>query len=153
MEINTRIFGKINISDDKLIHFPNGIIGFADLKDFALIHDEEKGDNGGIRWLQSVQEPAFAMPVVNPLSVCTDYNPEVEDELLKPLGNMGADDMLVIVTITVPSDLTKMTVNLKAPFVINANNRNAAQIIVEGEQYQVKFPVYEILQKTQKAGE
>ncbi|MBQ8591896.1 MAG: flagellar assembly protein FliW [Lachnospiraceae bacterium] len=153
MEINTRIFGKINISDDKLIHFPNGIIGFADLKDFALIHDEEKGDNGGIRWLQSVQEPAFAMPVVNPLSVCTDYNPEVEDELLKPLGNMGADDMLVLVTITVPSDLTKMTVNLKAPFVINANNRNAAQIIVEGEQYQVKFPVYEILQKTQKAGE
>ena len=153
MEINTRIFGQVNIDDNKLIHFPNGIVGFAELKDFALIHDEEKGDNGGIRWLQSVQEPAFAMPVINPLAVCAVYNPQVEDELLKPLGNMDMDDMLVLVTITVPSDLTKMTVNLKAPFIINAETRMAAQIIVEGEQYDVKFPVYDILQNTKEAGE
>lgn len=153
MEINTRLFGHINIDDNKLIHFPSGIIGFADLKDFALIHDEEKGDNGGIRWLQSMQEPAFAMPVVSPLAVCADYNPEIEDELLKPLGEVDADNMLVLVTITVPSDLTQMSVNLKAPFIISTDSRAAAQIIVEGEQYQVKFPVYDILQQGQKAGE
>lgn len=153
MEINTRLFGHIKIDDNKLIHFSSGIIGFSDLKDFALIHDEEKGDNGGIRWLQSMQEPTFAMPVISPLAVCEDYNPEIEDELLKPLGNVDADNMLVLATITVPSDLTQMTVNLKAPFIINTDNRAAAQIIVEGEQYQVKFPVYDILQKAKKAGE
>ncbi len=153
MEINTRLFGHVVIDDEKLIHFPGGIIGFADLTEFALMHDEERGENGGIHWLQSVQEPTFAMPVISPLIVCADYNPQIEDDLLKPLGNIEAENMLVLVTITVPSDLTKMSVNLKAPFIINVDNRIAAQIMADGEQYPVKFPVYEILQKAKKAGE
>lgn len=151
MVINTRVFGEITIEDNKLIHFPGGIVGFPQLQDFALIHDEEKGDNGGIRWMQSVQEPQFAMPVINPLCVKEDYNPLVEDDLLAPLGNIEPEELLVLTTITVPSDLTKMTVNLKAPFIINAANRIAAQVIVE--DYEVKFPVYDILQKMKKEGE
>ncbi|MCI8896321.1 MAG: flagellar assembly protein FliW, partial [Lachnospiraceae bacterium] len=62
MQITTKVFGEITVDDDKLIYFPKGIIGFPDLKDFALIHDEEKGSDS-IHWLQSIQEPAFAMPV------------------------------------------------------------------------------------------
>lgn len=151
MVINTRVFGEITIEDNKLIHFPGGIVGFPELQDFALIHDEEKGDNGGIRWMQSVQEPQFAMPVIDPLCVKEDYNPLVEDDLLVPLGNIEPEELLVLTTITVPSDLTKMTVNLKAPFIINAANRIAAQVIVE--DYEVKFPVYDILQKMKKEGE
>lgn len=151
MVINTRVFGEITIEDNKLIHFPGGIVGFPQLQDFALIHDEEKGDNGGIRWMQSVQEPQFAMPVIDPLCVKEDYNPLVEDDLLAPLGNIEPEELLVLTTITVPSDLTKMTVNLKAPFIINAANRIAAQVIVE--DYEVKFPVYDILQKMKKEGE
>lgn len=151
MVINTRVFGEITIEDNKLIHFPGGIVGFPELQDFALIHDEEKGDNGGIRWMQSVQEPQFAMPVIDPLCVKEDYNPLVEDDLLAPLGNIEPEELLVLTTITVPSDLTKMTVNLKAPFIINAANRIAAQVIVE--DYEVKFPVYDILQKMKKEGE
>lgn len=151
MVINTRVFGEITIEDNKLIHFPGGIVGFPDLQDFALIHDPEQGENGGIRWMQSVQEPQFAMPVIDPLRVMAAYNPIVEDDLLAPLGEISPDELLVLVTITVPSDLTKMTVNLKAPFIINAANRKAAQMIVEG--YEVKFPVYEILQNAKKEGE
>ena len=39
MRINTKIFGEVDIADEKIIHFPAGIIGFPDLTDFALIHD------------------------------------------------------------------------------------------------------------------
>ena len=45
MEIKTKIFGDVNIDDDKIIFFPNGIIGFPDLQHFTLIHDEEKEGN------------------------------------------------------------------------------------------------------------
>jgi len=150
MEVNTRIFGTIDIGDDKLIQFVNGIVGFPELTTFALIHDNEK--EGGIQWLQSMQEPQFAIPVMNPLDILEDYNPQVEDELLKPIGGLDPENMLVLVTVTVPSDLTKMTVNLRGPIVINAENRKAAQVITEGEEYQVKFPIYDIL-KSRKAGE
>ncbi len=151
MRINTKVFGEIEIADEKIIHFPSGIIGFPELTDFALVHDEEKG-SGSIHWMQSIQEPAFAMPVMDPLLVQPDYNPEVDDELLKPIGDLNPDETLVMVTVTVPGDLTRMSVNLKGPIIINAAEKKACQVIVEGENYAVKFPIYDIL-NAKKAGE
>ena len=151
MQITTRVFGEITIDDEKIIHFPGGIIGFPDLQDFALIHDEEKGTET-IHWMQSLQEPAFAMPVMDPLIVRSDYNPEVDDELLKPIGELQPEEVLVMVTVTVPSDLTKMSVNLKGPIIINVVEKKACQIIIDGEGYAVKFPIYDIL-NAKKAGE
>lgn len=152
MKIVTKIFGEIEIADEKIITFENGIIGFPDLKRFALLHDEEKGTGAGIRFLQSLDEPGFAMPVMDPLIVRPDYDPEVDDELLASAGKITADNILVLVTVTVPSDLTKMSVNLQGPFVINVEERKACQVIVERGDYPVKYPVYDILQ-TRKAGE
>lgn len=153
MQITTRVFGEITIDDEKIIHFPGGIIGFPDLQDFALIHDEEKGTDT-IHWMQSLQEPAFAMPVMDPLIVRPDYNPEVDDELLKNIGDLQPEELLVMVTVTVPKDIKKMTVNLKGPIVINAAQRLATQVILEGDEYQVKFPIYDILNANKKkAGE
>ena len=152
MIVNTKIFGEVDIEDNKIIEFNGGIIGFPQLTKFALIYDEEKGVGAGIRWLQSMQDENFAMPVMDPLVVQKDYNPEIEDELLKEMGDLKEDNLLVLVTVTVPSDLTKMSVNLRGPIIINSDNRKACQVIVEGESYQVKFPVYEIL-KSGKVGE
>lgn len=152
MKINTRIFGEIEVADEKLITFENGIIGFPDLKHFTLLHDSEKGTDAGIRFLQSVEEPQFAMPVMDPLAVKPDYDPKVNDELLAGLGNLTPDNILVLVTVTIPSDLAKMSVNLQGPIVINVEEHKACQIIVEGNAYPVKFPIYDILQSG-KAGE
>lgn len=151
MTITTKVFGEVTIDEERIINFPGGIIGFPDLTQFAMLHDEEDGV-ASIHWLQSIQEPGFAMPVMDPLLVKEDYNPEVDDELLKPLGEINPDELLVLVTVSVPQDLTKMTVNLKGPIIINAGNRTACQAIVEGDEYKVKFPIYDILQ-ARKAGE
>lgn len=152
MNITTKVFGEITIEDEKIIHFPSGIIGFPELTDFALLHDEEKGP-GAIHWLQSLQEPAFAMPVMDPLIVKPDYNPEVDDEVLKPIGELIPEEILVMVTVTIPKDLTRMTVNLRGPVIINAAEKKACQVIVEGDTYEVKYPVYDILNSKKKAGE
>lgn len=150
----TKVFGEIEIDDAKIITFDGGIIGFPDLKKFTLLYDSEK--SGGIKWLQSLDEPAFAMPVMDPLAVKETYNPVVEDELLKPLGKLDPEEILVLVTVTVPKDLTKMSVNLQAPIVLNAENKKGCQIIVdnEGGEFPVKFMIYDILQKKkERAGE
>ena len=153
MIINTKVFGEITIDDEKIIHFPSGIIGFPQLEDFALVHDEEKGTNS-IHWLQSVQEPGFAMPVMDPLLVCAEYNPDVDDEILKPIGNLIPEETLVLVTVTVPGDIKNMSVNLRGPIVINALEKKACQVIIDGEQYPVKYPIYSILEENKrKAGD
>ena len=153
MNVMTKVFGEITIDDDRIITFPKGIIGFPDLTEFALLHDSEKGSDA-IHWLQSLQEPGFAMPVMDPLIVLPDYNPEVDDELLKHLGELNPEELLVLVTVTVPKDLAQMSVNLRGPIIINAADRKATQVIVEGDEYQVKFPIYDILNENKKkAGE
>ncbi len=152
MKIDTRIFGEVDIADEKIVTFPQGIIGFPDLNRFTLIFDEEKGVNAGIRWLQSIDEPNFAMPVMDPLFVKTDYNPQVEDAIFDTIGGIDNDEVLVLVTVTVPKEIKNMTVNLKGPIIINAVTRKAIQVIVEGDENEVKFPVYDIL-KARKDGE
>lgn len=145
MQITTKVFGEIVVDDDKMIHFPKGIIGFPDLKDFALIHDEEKGSDS-IHWLQSIQEPAFAMPVMNPDLVVAEYSPNFAADLLKPLGdNLDSENILMFVTVTVPKDITKTTVNLKAPIIVSVENRKAVQLISDDDAYSVKHAIYEQL--------
>lgn len=152
MKANTRFFGEIDIEEDKLIHFENGIIGFPELKTFTLIYDEEKKGKTSISWLQSMEEPELALPVMNPLDVEADYNPTVEDEFIKPLGEFTQDDLFVLVTVTVPKDIKKIAVNLKAPIIINTKTRNAGQLIVEND-YPVKYQIYDLIKKEEKAGE
>ena len=151
MVVETRVFGTVEINDEKSITFPGGIIGFPDLKQFTLLYDETK-PQAAIKWLQSLDEPVFAMPVMDPLVVKADYDPMVEDELLKPLGELNPEEILVLVTVSVPSDLTQMTVNLQAPIIVNAENRKAGQLIVDnnGGEYPVKFPIYDIIQKNKE---
>ena len=152
MKVNTKVFGEVDIEESKILHFPHGIIGFPELTEFALIHDSEKEGVCAVRWLQSMQEPAFAMPVMDPLAVKPDYNPEVEDELLKPLGVLNPEEILVLVTLSVPKEVTKMTVNLQAPIIVNAEEKKACQIIVDTERYPVRFPIYDIINELKKEG-
>lgn len=145
MTIETRLFGTVTIEDEKLIVFPDGIIGFPYMKKFALIRDEEN-EEAAIMWLQSMEEPQFAMPVVEPHLVVKGYNPVVDDEHLLPVGDLKEENTYSLVTITVPAKIEKMTANLKAPIVINMENNRAVQLIVEDE-YEVKHPIYETLRK------
>ena len=150
MKITTRIFGEVEIDDARIITFPKGIIGFPDMQKFAMMYDQEQG-LGAIHWLQSIDEPAFAMPVMDPLYVKEDYNPQVDDDVLEDIKPINPETTLVLVTVTVPHELEKMTVNLKGPVVINTETRKAAQIILDEDDYPVKFPIYDILKKQKDA--
>lgn len=148
MKANTRFFGEIEIEDDKIITIEKGMIGFPELKKFALIFNEEKGKEAKIMWLQSMEEEALAFPVMRPELVKEDYNPTVNDELFQTLGEMTPEDTYVLVTVTVPKDAKDASVNLKAPIVINTATMKGCQIIVE-DDYPVKYK----LNQNKKAGE
>lgn len=153
MKANTKYFGMVDIDDDKVITFDDGLIGLEEYKKFAIINDVEE-EKSVISWLQSLEEPNFVLPIIDPLLVKKDYDPVVEDEWLESLGEMKSEDYAVLVTLTVPENVEKMTTNLKAPIVINMNTKKGAQIIVENQEYIVRYPVYEALKSMkEKAGE
>ena len=146
MKIDTKYFGEIEIDNDKIIHFENGIMGFEEYVHYTLIFNAEK--KGNIMWLQSLDEPELAFTVMDPMKIVPEYNPVVEDEWLAPLGEVETeDDYFLLSVVTVPSDLTKMTANLKAPIVINMKTMKACQIIVNNDDYQVRYNVYDCVKK------
>ena len=153
MKAKTRLFGEIEIDESKIITFINGMVGFPDMKKFTILYDNEKEGKGNIMWFQSLDEPSFAMPVMQPNVIMPDYNPIVNDELISPLGEFTEDNLYVLVTVTVPSDITKMTANMKGPIIINTDTLLASQIVVENDM-QVRFPIYELCKarKEKKAG-
>jgi flagellar assembly factor FliW len=153
MLVKTRHFGEIDLDEDKIICFKNGIFGFEEYKEFTLLYDDEGGERQDVSWLQSLNEPALAIPVVNPFVVKLDYNPEVDDELLKPLGSLTEENIVVLISITVPEQVERISANLKAPFIINSDERKGAQVVVENTDYEVKYYFYEQLKAYKAAKE
>lgn len=154
MLAKTKFFGEVELADEKVLDFPNGLIGFEDYKKFAIMYDEESKGTTRISWLQSLDEPLLALPVIDPLAIIEEYVPVIEDELLETLGSPADEDLLFLLAMTVPSDMTKVTANMKAPIIINAATKKGVQLIVENEDYPVKYNVYESVQRMkEKAGE
>lgn len=151
MLIKTRCFGEINLDENKIITFESGLMGFEQYKRFTILYNIED-EKSKISWLQSVDEPSLALPIVTPSVVKEDYNPTVEDEVLKPLGELTEENLVVFLVLTVPGDIKKTTANLKAPIIINADTRKGCQIIVENSDYVVKYNVYENMKERKNKG-
>lgn len=151
MLVKTRHFGEVDIHEEKIIEFEGGIFGFEDCKLYTLLFDNEKGDRADVYWLQSLDEPTLAIPVMSPFLLKPDYSPQVEDELLIPLGELTEENIVILVSLTVTSDITNMSMNLKAPFIINSDTRKGSQVVVENPDYEVKYYCYDKLQEYKAA--
>lgn len=151
MLVNTRHFGEVDLDENKVLTFEDGLIGFEDCKKFTILYNNEDGGNHSISWLQSLDMPELALPVVSPLSVMANYNPIVEDEVLTPLGNLTEENVIILLTLSVPADITKMSANLKAPLIINAETKKGCQIIAENPDYVIKYNIYDQVKKSKEA--
>lgn len=153
MKADTRLFGTIDIEDEKIITLEGGMIGFPFLQKFTLIFDEEnEKKTASIMWLQSLDEGEVAFPVIQPNEISPDYNPTVSDEMLAPLGELKEENIYVLVTVTAAAEVKDTTINLKAPIVINTDTRKGCQIIVE-DDYPVKYNLYEAVQERKRKAE
>ena len=134
--MTTRHFGEIEIREEQIILFEEGIPGFEELRKFALISSDQP--DSPFKWIQSMEKLELAFAIVNPFLVKRDYDFELEDEFVKKLDVLNASDVEVYSIVVVPEDTSKISMNLKAPIVINSRNRKAAQVILASDKYKVR---------------
>lgn len=136
---NSTRFGELSISEEKIINFPNGILGFPDYRRFTILDYE--GDVP-FKWLQSIDDPALAFLVVSPDLIKPDYALTMKGSDIADLGEYEDEDIAVFVILTIPDvDPTGMTANLRGPIVINSATMKGKQIILQDDRYAVKHPV------------
>ena len=150
MKVKTKFFGEVDLPEEKILTLDRGLIGLEEYTKYTILYDCEKEETN-ISWFQSIEEPTLALPVIKPWLVKEDYNPVVEDELLTGLGELTEENLVILLTMTVPENIEEMSVNLKAPIIVNADTRKGIQIAVENRDYEVKYKIYDILQAKKEA--
>lgn len=141
MQIETSRFGPITYSPQELIHFPAGLLGFEELKNYLLIPLEA---NPAFYWLQSVQDGQIAFLITDPFLFFTDYEVELSPSFKQELAITRREQVALYTIVTIPSTGVKgMTTNLVGPLVINLENRQGAQYVLGGVQYHTKHPLFQ----------
>lgn len=140
MRISTSRFGEIDVADEKIIEFRQGLPGFENCKHFALISSE---DTEPFHWLQAVEEPDIALAVINPFSLFPEYSPRVPEAALADIGSPPDEDILLLTVAVIPREPVRMTTNLVSPILINAKSNAGCQVILEGSEYQIRQPIFE----------
>jgi flagellar assembly factor FliW len=150
MILETKHFGEIELDEKSILKFDSGLPGFENVREYILIDSPD--EQSIFKWLQSVDEPALAFAIVNPFLVKTDYDFEIGDEDARMLEIDNAEDVVVYSILVVPEDLTKVSMNLKAPLIINARNKKGAQIVLDTDKYTVRHYVLDELHRQEVAG-
>ncbi len=147
MVIETENFGNIDIDENKIYTFDNGLPGFEKLKKFVIVEKDASDSNSVFRWLQSTEDPKTAFIMMDVYKIIPDYNPLVYDDDLNSLGEISDDSLLIYNIVVIPKIVSKMSVNLKAPVVINLLTNKGMQMITKNEDYPIKYYFYEELKK------
>lgn len=138
MRIETSRFGVIEIAEDRILEFSEGLVGFPALKRFLVIDDE---NSAPFRWLQSLDEADLAYVAVEPKWVMPSYQLDLPPSVAAGLGIGQPDDMSVLVIVTIPEDPREMTANLRGPLVFNATSRKAAQLVLDDDNLPHQFRI------------
>ena len=145
MIIETKNFGEITIDEDSIITFEKGIPGFEQRTKFILIVEQDCP----CCWMQSIEEPNLAFFLIDPLSFCPEYGPDVDDKYIEMLGEPVIDDLVLYAIVVIPDDIKNMTANLKAPVIINTKTRKGMQVYLEKSNYLMKYNIYDKLNAQQ----
>lgn len=137
MEILSPVHGKITYDEDEIINFEKSIPGFNDVKRFIL----KEIEGSSFKLLQSIDDVTVGFVVISPFQVEEDYEINLSEEVIKTLEIKEATDVLLYSLVTLNSKVEKITVNLKAPVVINVNNKKAEQFIIDKAKYKIKHPL------------
>ncbi|MCS6949721.1 MAG: flagellar assembly protein FliW [Armatimonadota bacterium] len=145
--IESTRFGRIEVDEEAVITFSQGLFGFEEYRRFVVLCLDEKSP---FRWLQSLEEPGLAFVVIEPRHFMPDYAPTISDADVEALQLREDTPYLTFVIVTIPPGKPEqMTANLMGPIIINAATRMARQVIVEDECYSTKHSILQELMKAQ----
>ena len=141
MLLQTKYFGHLDCPAEQALHFPKGLFGFEEEKEFYLLPFE--GSGGSLLCFQSAATPQLAFVAMNPFHLKPDYTPVLAGDELHMLGVERSEDLCFYTLCVVRNPVADSTVNLRCPVAVNDHTHQALQVILETEEYQMHHPLSE----------
>lgn len=134
MRIITPRFGELDIPEDTVVVFPEGLPGFKSRRWIVFVRQETPM----IEWLQSIDEPDIALMTMDPIrDLLLDYKPEPKMGELSPIGVENYDETTLRVIIRNADTRGRLSVNLFAPVFYNVSKRLGMQLPLVGSKFKV----------------
>ena len=131
-------------ADDAMgvLHFPDGLPGFENLRDFVLLRDDELLP---IVFLTSLGEPRVCFPVLPMHRIERDYRLRLSDDDRRALELCGEPvvgaNVLCLAILNLGDGAQPVSANLLAPIVINRENWIGRQVIQVDSPYSAAVEV------------
>jgi flagellar assembly factor FliW len=129
-------FGDVELSDDAVVEFPNGLIGLSGNRYGLIPH----GADGTFVWLHSMDDPDLALPLTRPWSFFPTYEVELSDSEAERIGVTDPAQAEVFVTVRAAEEAQNFSANLRAPIIIS--NGRGFQVINEADDAPVRAPLF-----------
>ena len=140
MKLDTIRFGEIEIDENRIFNFVLPIIGFDFLKKFVIL---EPNKDTLFKWLQSVEDPALAFPIISVSALNLDYTIDLADNVVEALKIEHVESLLIMNITSIPQDDPKgTTINLLAPLIFNLETLMAGQVVLSGSGYDISYPMF-----------
>jgi flagellar assembly factor FliW len=146
MLIHTVNFGSLEIPEDKILTFKEGLPGFPQIHRFAILELEELKP---FQYLQALDDPPISLFVINPFIVDPSYEFRLTDADMEDVNSTNSKELAVYAVATIPEDPSEATLNLMAPIVINDRDRCGKQVILHESKYSVKHPLLDSANQNQ----
>lgn len=143
-KVKTKHFGELEIAEERVIVFRDGLFGFENRTRFFLMEAE---NNESFNWLQSLDEPDLCFLVIEPVSFMFEYSLALADDVVDDLDIKVPEDVVIFALVTVPPDPAKISANLCGPLVINWKNKQARQIVSVDSAHKLKHFIIEEMKK------
>lgn len=144
MTVQTSRFGQVEIQEADVLFFPEGLLGFNELRHFVLLEDPQ---DEIFVWLQSTETPHIAFPVLEPEFFVPNYKLTLAKNDLEAMGLKNQEKVRSFSIITIPEDAKLMTANLKAPIVIHISSRVSRQCVLQDNNLAIREPIFSSLQQ------
>ncbi len=139
MKIRTRFLGEVEIKEEEIINFPEGIPGFEESRRYVLLDIPE---NEVFRVLQDVEDEFVSFVVTDPWSFFEGYDFDIPDEELLKINISKEEQLSVMNIVTLSDEFENSTVNLLAPVVVNKDDRAGKQYVLNSGKYTTKHPLF-----------
>ena len=132
MKFDTTRFGQLDVESEDIVIFPDGPLGFPDCTRFTIVDEDQSYP---FRMMQSLDNPALAFVIVDPLVARLDYHFNVTLEDLKNVKADATDGLQVFVIVTMSTNIKDVSVNLQGPLVINTEKKLGHQFVLVNTEY------------------
>ncbi len=133
MILQTTKFGPVEVDEQRVITFAEGLLGFPEHHRYVLL---QPSDDACFFWLQSMDAPDLAFIVTDPAIFLADYRVPLRSEQQVALGIEKIEDAQVFVIVNRRGAM--LTGNLQGPLVVNATTRVAEQLVLADKRWHTR---------------